>query len=144
MREAALATFESPSYDMFANCTEEEKREWHVFLLFLVKHEGAAVHGGVVEHINWILRKQFKTVEEWLGPEGKKLSAKYIEIWRAFAAEHAGMTIADIMVELDRIHAYQQANPHPSRAAVAGLSDALPKRAVAAPPAAAVEGAPAF
>jgi len=32
LREAPLATFESPGYNMFANCTEEEKREWHVFL----------------------------------------------------------------------------------------------------------------
>jgi len=38
-------------YNMFANCTEEEKREWHVFLLFLVKHEGALVDGGVAEHV---------------------------------------------------------------------------------------------
>jgi len=51
LREAPLATFESPGYNMFANCTEEEKREWHVFLLFLVKHEGALVDGGVAEHV---------------------------------------------------------------------------------------------
>jgi hypothetical protein len=51
LREASLATFESPGYNMFANCTEEEKREWHVFLLFLVKHEGALVDGGVAEHV---------------------------------------------------------------------------------------------
>jgi len=125
MREASLVTFETSGYDMFANCTEDEKREWHVFLLFLVKREGAAVIGGVAEHIEWILQRQFKTVEEWLGPGGKKLPAKYIEIWRVFAAEHAGMTIADIGAELDRIRAYQRANPHPSRAVVAGLSDRL-------------------
>jgi len=51
LRDASLATFESPGYNMFANCTEEEKREWHVFLLFLVKHEGALVDGGVAEHV---------------------------------------------------------------------------------------------
>jgi ParB-like chromosome segregation protein Spo0J len=126
MREASLVTFETSGYDMFANCTEDEKREWHVFLLFLVKREGAAVDGGVAEHIEWILQRQFKTVEEWLGPGGKKLPAKYIEIWRVFAAEHAGMTIADIGAELDRIRAYQKANPHPPRAAVARLPDSPP------------------
>ena len=66
-----------------------------------------------------------KTVEEWLGPGGKKLSAEFIEIWRAFAAEHASLTIADIGAELDRIRAYQRANPHPSRAVVAGLPDSI-------------------
>ena len=50
-----------------------------------MKHEGALVDGGVAEHVEWILQKQFKTVEEWLGPEGKKLPAVYIEIWRARA-----------------------------------------------------------
>jgi len=121
LREAPLATFESPGYNMFANCTDEEKREWHVFLLFLVKREGAAVDGGVAEHIEWILQRQFKTVEEWLGPEGNKfrwwahpVAAEYMEVWRAFAAEHASLTIADINAEFGRIHAYQKANPQPA------------------------------
>jgi hypothetical protein len=47
-------------------------------LLFLVKHEGGLVDGGVAEHVEWILQKKFKTVEEWLGPEGKKLPAEYV------------------------------------------------------------------
>jgi hypothetical protein len=100
---------------------EKDKRDWHLFMLFLVKHEGAAVSGGVADHIELILQKQFKTVEEWLGQEGDKFrgrshpeSAKYIEIWRAFAAEHGSLTIADIHAELARIDAYQKANPQPA------------------------------
>jgi hypothetical protein len=65
-------------------------------------------------------------------PEGNKfrwrshpVSAEFIEIWRAFAAEHASLTIADINAELVRIDTYQKANPHPPRAAVAGLFDRL-------------------
>src|SRR5258706_3006884 len=92
--EHGVGYIRDPDYNMFANCTEEEKREWHVFLLFLVKHEGALVDAGVTEHVEWILQKQFKTVEEWLGPEGNKfrwwrnpIKAEFIEIWRAFAAE---------------------------------------------------------
>jgi hypothetical protein len=36
------------------------------------------VDGGVAEHVEWILQKKFKTVEERLDPEGKKLPAEYI------------------------------------------------------------------
>ena len=123
IREASLIIFENPpgSYDPFHHVAEEDQKDWHLFVLFLVKHEGAAVNGGVGEHVEWILRKQFKTVEEWLGPEGDKFrgrshpgSAKYIEIWRAFAAEHASLTIAGIHAELARIDAYQKANPQPA------------------------------
>jgi hypothetical protein len=53
------------------------------------------------------------------------VSAEFIEIWRAFAAEHASLTIADINAELVRIDTYQKANPHPPRATVAGLFDRL-------------------
>jgi ParB-like chromosome segregation protein Spo0J len=123
IREASLVIFESPpgSYDPFHHVAEEDRKDWHLFVLFLVKHEGAAVNGGVGEHVEWILQKQFKTVEEWLGPEGDKFRgrshpgpAKYIEIWRTFAAEHASLTIADIRAELARIDAYQKANPQPA------------------------------
>jgi len=119
--EHGYPVIHTPGYDPFANCTEDQQREWYVFMLFLVKHEGAVVNGGVADHIEWILQKQFKTVEEWLGPEGNKfcwwrhpIKAEFIEIWRAFAAEHASLTIADINAELGRIHAYQEANPQPA------------------------------
>ncbi len=114
MREASLVTFETSSYDPFHHVAEEDRKDWYLFMLFLVKHEGAVVSGGVADHIEWILQQQFKTVEEWLGPGGKKLSAEFIEVWRAFAAEHASLTIADINAELNRIHAYQKANPQPA------------------------------
>jgi hypothetical protein len=109
---------------------EKDKRDWHLFMLFLVKHEGAAVSGGVADHIELILQKQFKTVEEWLGPEGNKfrywrhpIPAEYIEIWRAFASEQAGMTNADIIAEFERIDAYQKANPQPALGQSDGVMD---------------------
>jgi hypothetical protein len=34
IRESALVTFESPGDNMLANCTEQEKREWHVRCCF--------------------------------------------------------------------------------------------------------------
>ncbi len=119
--EHGFPVIRAPDYNMFANCTEDEKREWHGFLLFLVKHDGAVVGGGVEEHVEWILQRPFKNVEEWLGPEGNKFrwwshpfAAEYMEAWRAFAAEHASLTIADINAELVRINAYQKANPQPA------------------------------
>jgi ParB-like chromosome segregation protein Spo0J len=109
-REAAVYTMETPGYNPFAHVAEENRIDWYIFLLFLIAHEGALVDGGVAEHVEWILQKQFKTVAEWLGEEGDKLrrswwGAKpmpegFKESWRAFRTERASMTIADIDAEI--------------------------------------------
>jgi hypothetical protein len=122
--EKGVGYIHDPNYNMFAGRTEQEIWEWHLFLLFLVQHYGALVDGGVAGHIEWILQRPFQNVAEWLGPEGDKfrerscmrsVGSKVKDDWSAFVAERASLTILDIIAELDRIHAYQQANPRPVR-----------------------------
>jgi ParB-like chromosome segregation protein Spo0J len=72
-REASVCVLETPGYNPFAHVAEEDRIDWYLFLLFLIVHEGALVHGGVAEHVEYILKKQFKTVDEWLGEEGDKV-----------------------------------------------------------------------
>jgi ParB-like chromosome segregation protein Spo0J len=117
-REASVCVFETPGYDPFAHVAEEDRIDWYLFLLFLIVHEGAQVDGGVAEHVEWILQKQFKTVDEWLGEEGDKVrrgwwGAKptgegFKKSWCAFRAERTSMTIADIDVEIGKARIDQQ------------------------------------
>jgi hypothetical protein len=121
--EHGVGYISSPGYNMFAGRTDEEIREWHLFMLFLVKHENALVAGGVADHIEWILQRPFQNVAEWLGPEGDKfrrrslgsvpISSGFKTDWAAFAGEHASLTVDDINAELNRIDVHQKANPSP-------------------------------
>jgi Protein of unknown function (DUF3102) len=97
------------SYDPFAARTEEEKREWNLFCLFLVRHCGGAPDG-VEQHVEWLLQRPFQNVAEWIGPEGDKcrlawqwktLPPKLKEAWSRFAADHASRSIEDIAAELN-------------------------------------------
>jgi hypothetical protein len=99
-----------------------------LFAWFLIVNDGARVEGGgLFDHIEWILQKQFKTVDEWLGSEGNKfrwwrdpIPEGFKARWRAFHAEHVGMTIAEIETEITKIADYQRNNPVPERQAKRG------------------------
>src|SRR5260370_4403754 len=49
--EHGYRVINDPGYKPFASCSVEEIREWHVFLLLLLKYEGAGVGGDVAGHI---------------------------------------------------------------------------------------------
>jgi hypothetical protein len=96
----------SPEYDPFTHCDEEGKRQWLLFLLF----------GAHSQHVEWLLQKQFKTPEEWLGEEGTKwrriwgyrepeIRREFLKKWSAFQAEHAADSIADVEAALNHFHA---------------------------------------
>ncbi len=61
---------------------------------------------GVVNHVEWLLRHDFKTPAEWLGEEGEKwrqrigyrqrMAQKTIRGWQVFFAEHDGKSLSDI------------------------------------------------
>jgi hypothetical protein len=64
----------TPNYDPFAGRSEAEKAEWQVFVLFL-SYDGAAGRTGfdpdeAWQHVQYLLRRPFQNVDEWLGPEG--------------------------------------------------------------------------
>jgi len=66
IREASVCTINDPGYDPFAGRTEEEKREWHLFMLFLLRHCGFPPEG-IGHHVEWLLRNGWNTPAEWLG-----------------------------------------------------------------------------
>ena len=62
-------------------------------------------------HVEWLLQKQFKTPDEWLGEEGAKfrrkcgmreIPAKTIKHWQAFFAKHEGKSLSDIEALLSK------------------------------------------
>ena len=63
------ATFTSTNYDAFAHCSETEKWEWDVFVLFLAHSGGGNAQGGFA--------KTVKSPGEWLGEEGSKFRKRW-------------------------------------------------------------------
>jgi hypothetical protein len=116
--EYGYGVIKVPNCDPFADFAEADRIDWHLYRWFLIVNENAAVDGGVCEHVDWILRHDFKTVEEWLGPEGDKfrwwsnpLGDGFKKRWRAFQAKHAAMTIPEIEAEVDKIAKWQCEHP---------------------------------
>jgi hypothetical protein len=98
---------------MFADRTEEEKREWLVFMPFLARKHSFPVDGAA-RHVEWVLQRPFQNVGEWLSEEGDKwrkiwrmspLHPELKQAWTAFAAEHAGRTFQEVDAELEKLAA---------------------------------------
>jgi hypothetical protein len=120
--EHGFTVFKDEGYDVFAIVAEEDRADWYLFGWFLIVNEGAKVEGGgLFEHIEWTLQKQFKTVEEWLGPEGDRfrgrrpMGERFKKLWRAFQAEHAALTIPEIEAEIMKLADYQREHPQPKK-----------------------------
>jgi hypothetical protein len=73
--EHGVGYIHDPSYNMYAGRTDEEKRDWHVFALFLVQSHGCYPQGAL-HHIEWVLQRPFQNVSEWLGDEGDKFRTR--------------------------------------------------------------------
>ena len=100
----ALYTIEDDQYNPFSHCDEDGKRGWLLFILFLKETCGFEPEGAW-GHVEWVLQREFKTVAEWFGEEGRKFrmtcgmpeqKQKLIENWEAFFAEHDGKSLSDI------------------------------------------------
>ena len=125
----AAAIITTPNYNPFAHCSETEKWEWNVFVLLLA-------HGcrliltpaprfdvqGAWGHVEWILQRQFKSPDEWLGAEGRKwrtrwgmhgASEQFETAWKAFLSGQHGRPLADIEKEFERL----ESEPAPKRKA---------------------------
>ena len=94
----SLGTIVTPDYSPFAHCDERGKRAWLLFCEWL---------GGEPAwyHVEWLLQRQFKTPDEWMGEEGAKFRrqcgmretpTKTIKHWQAFFAKHEGKSLSDI------------------------------------------------
>jgi hypothetical protein len=111
LREATAVKFTSPGYDPLAGRSEEERREWHVFMLFLARRCGWHPLGAS-GHVEWVCQRPFQNVGEWLGSEGDKfrktngmhpISDEIKESWQAFLIEQDGKSQPDIVAELEAI-----------------------------------------
>lgn len=107
----SLCMIHSEDYNPFAGCDEDGERDWHLWLLWMI--QSGAEPNGVTSHVGWILRKQFKTPDEWMGEKGirwrgrigfkrPKFSKKALRSWAAFFAEHDGKSLSDIAALIDK------------------------------------------
>ena len=105
-----VVVIEDPSYNPFAHCDEDGKREWHVFILFLAQSCGYLAPGAA-DHVEWVLQRQFRTPAEWLGDEGARFrrpygmrepTKKFIKAWKRFSAKHSDKSLADIGALLEK------------------------------------------
>jgi hypothetical protein len=108
IREASSFVIESPAgaYDPFAGRSDEERREWHVFMLFLVVKCRWSPQGAA-SHVEWLCQRPFQTVAEWMGDdkwraaqEMRSISAQLKEAWATFAAAHADQTLDALVAAL--------------------------------------------
>ena len=104
LSEQGFQTITLKAPDPFASFDEDGKRAWLLFALLMVQ-KWRGEPSGVWSHVEWILRKDFKTPGEWLGDEGAKfrrqwymseVPPKTIKGWEAFFAKHDGKSLSDI------------------------------------------------
>lgn len=98
-----VSVIKDPHYDPFHHCDREGKRQWILFACFL-NLEGWHPDD-VGRHCEWVLQRQFKSPEEWLGKEGRVFrsqwglrepSLKFKELWDAFLSAHPDTDEADL------------------------------------------------
>ena len=113
MSALSFTTIQDDHYDPFAHCDGDGKRAWHLFILFLVRcYRWKPDHAA--QHIEWVLQRQFRTPEEWLGEEGRKFrrncflnepSTRLIERWQSYSSKRADQSLEDIGALLAKEHA---------------------------------------
>lgn len=101
---------------------DQQRRDWLLFALWRRTEHGESV-GGVIHHTDWLGRKDFKSPDEWLGPEGQQFAARLglrhggdvkLAEWRAFKVRNDNMPLAEIEKELERL---AESDPEPVPAA---------------------------
>ena len=98
-----VAIYRTANYDMFAGCSDDERRGWKLFGLWLTRHGHSA--RWAEHHVEWLLRTGDGGVAEWLGPDGDRYRALWgfkpftdagKSAWARFAASHAMLSEAEI------------------------------------------------
>ena len=114
---ANVGVIVGPGYNSLAGRSEQEGREWHTFMLFLVQTYGWHPVGAT-SHVEWLLQRPFQNVAEWLGPEGEKFRRTWgmptipdatKESWQAFVIQHTARSLPDLVAELNELE--RQAGP---------------------------------
>jgi hypothetical protein len=106
--DAGVGIISSPGYNPFAGRSDDERREWRLFVLMLARR-GRRGPAGVWHEVEWLLQRPFQNVAEWLGEEGETFRAQWRmrqvpealkTEWSSFAAERGVMTETEIEAEL--------------------------------------------
>ena len=105
LSEQGFQTIVLQAPDPFADFDDDGKGAWFLFMHFLAT-KCSFPPEGAVNHVEWLLRHDFKTPAEWLGEEGEKwrqrigysqrMDQKIITAWEIFFAEHDGKSLSDI------------------------------------------------
>jgi hypothetical protein len=105
--ENGVGVIRDATYDPSHGKTKEQMVEWHLFMLFLVRHlhwrpEAAS------SHVEWLLQHLFTAVAEWLADDRwrasqgmRSLSAEHKARWIVFASENRHRSLNDITSELE-------------------------------------------
>jgi hypothetical protein len=115
LQGAALAAshFFDPEYDPFFHCSEHEKLEWNLFVLFLAL-ECSWYPEGASFHVEYLCQKQFKSPDDWLtgaGPRWRKHcnmnepTEGFLQNWRKFLVANRHRSLDDIQGALKARHA---------------------------------------
>jgi Protein of unknown function (DUF3102) len=113
--DAEVGMIRSPGYDPFHGRSEEEQREWLLFIVFLGKSWMSVE--SAESHIEWLLPRPFQNVAEWMGAEGEKcrkiwgmrpIPEAIAKAWPAFLIGHESSSRAEIIAELDALRAVQK------------------------------------
>lgn len=95
---------EDDNYNPFSHCSASDRRDWYLFMHFLVTRWGFSQEGAG-GHTEWVLQKEFRTPDDWLSEEGARfrricrmgaVSAEFIAEWDRFKADNNDLTIEDI------------------------------------------------
>jgi hypothetical protein len=107
--DAGVALISTPGYDMFAGQSDEQRREWKLFAMWLTKQG----HRNAAYHVEWLMRTGDGGVAKWLGEEGDRYRARwgmrqmpeaFKAEWSAFLAERRSLTEVEIEAELEAAH----------------------------------------
>lgn len=92
------------SIDYESSYSQEQRREWDVFILFMVRHFRWRAYGAD-DHVCWLKRRGYKAPSEWMGEEGDKDRAKN-SVWLPKVSDQAKQDWKDLLAEtanLDRL-----------------------------------------
>jgi len=94
--DASVGVVVRKNYEMFAGLSDDERREWKLFGLWLTRQGFSAENAD--HHVEWLLRTGDDGVAGWLGPDGDRYRAQLgwkpftdagKAAWSAFSASHA-------------------------------------------------------
>jgi Protein of unknown function (DUF3102) len=126
--EHGVGVISTPDYNPFARCDEVGKRDWHLFMLFLVREWGWYVDGAWC-HIEYLCQKRFTSPCDWLGDEPRdgmlggaswrkqqgirEPGDEFKAQWSEFLQRHHDAQLPDIEAQLEALHNERGPMPPP-------------------------------